>query len=195
MTSKGQESSSGSAAGLDYIIRYSLNEFQRGSIVTRFESPPDKREVFGVLEKYGISSTQVSEYSVSPARGVQQAMMTPHQDIVETQPSEGTSPPPRERRKRNGGCGWLAVAIVVIAFVAPAVSAERSHSTGQSIAPSASRNMSFGERYEFCDTQLRYIAVSDENYWDEDPGFFEDRVSNNPIHPANFAFLVGCMSD
>lgn len=86
MTSKGQESSSDSTAGMDYIIRYSLNEFQRGSIVTRFETPPDKREVFGVLERYGISSTQVSEYSVSPARGVQQALTPVHQDIVEAQP-------------------------------------------------------------------------------------------------------------
>lgn len=195
MTSKGQESSSDSTAGMDYIIRYSLNEFQRGSIVTRFETPPDKREVFGVLERYDISSTQVSEYSVSPARGVQQALTPVHQDIVEAQPSEDTSPPPLDRRKRKSGCGWVAVAIVVIAFVTPAVTAERSYTTGQSLAPSASRNLSFGERYDFCDAQLRYIAVSDENYWDEAPGFFEDRVSNNPIHPANLSFLVGCMSD
>lgn len=195
MTYKGQESSSDSTAEMDYIIRYSLNEFQRGSIVTRFEAPPDKREVFGVLERYGISSTQVSEYSVSPARGVQQALTPVHQHIVEAQPPEDTSPPPRERRKRNGGCGWVAVAIVVIAFVTPAVTAERSYTTGQSLAPSTSKNLSFGERYEFCDTQLRYIAVSDESYWNEAPGFFEDRVSNSPLHPANLAFLVGCMSD
>ncbi|BAU95905.1 hypothetical protein N24_1643 [Corynebacterium suranareeae] len=201
MTSKGQPSSSDSSTGMDYVVRYSLNEFQRGSMVTRFNAFPGKREVFEVLEKYGISSAQVSDYSVIPAPGVQQARIhNSQQELAPTpQPAQETQPvtsrPPREKPKRKGGCGWAIIALVLLIFALPAATADRARHNGELAVMPYVSEMGFGERLEFCINRLDSLAESTSAIWGEDPGFFEDRVSPSLLHPANFSYMIGCMSD
>ncbi|ANE04069.1 hypothetical protein [Corynebacterium crudilactis] len=206
MTAKGQPINPDPSVETDYIIHYSLNEFQRGSMVTRFGSPPGKREVYEILEKYGISSTQISDYSVTPAPSVKQARLYADegismpailqvQDAQSVKPSSEVPAPRAQRSKKNGGCGWIVVSIAVISFAFPAFTSERAHSNGEMATPTFAHEMDFGERLDICTDRLNSLAETTTNIWGEDPGFFDDRVSQSFLHPANFSFLAGCMSD
>lgn len=192
--------------GVDYTVRYSLNEFQRGSFVMRFSSPPGKREIMSVLEQYGIVTSQVQDYSAVPIAGVKQARLESNDAIVvpsvlQAQQAQRarqlqTSPIESTPRKKRRGCSAIVLLLVVIGFTLPALNAERSYESGVSASDSYyAQDQNPFERFTFCLDRKNSLAESFESIWEEKAGFFEDRVSSSALHPANFSYMAGCINN
>lgn len=58
------------ADGRDYMVSYFLNEYQRGSMVMRFASPPSAADLVNELQKYGLSSALLKNVSATPVADV-----------------------------------------------------------------------------------------------------------------------------
>ena len=52
--------------GREYVIRYSLSPYQRGSMVGRFAGEPSKADVRSFLAGYSIDAAKLSDVSVTP---------------------------------------------------------------------------------------------------------------------------------
>ncbi|ALC05965.1 hypothetical protein CDES_07800 [Corynebacterium deserti GIMN1.010] len=197
-----QDVSTDSTVGSDYTIKYSLNEFPRGSLVTRFTSLPSKREVFSVLEQYGIVSSQISDYSVAPVASFRQARDQANDGIVvpsilqaqqRQQPVEGPLKG-TERKKKSSGCGWIFAGIFLVIFALPVFTADRAFENGRAAVTSYSSDMGPFERFSYCNDRRESLADSSMRIWGEEPGFFTDRVSPSLLHPANVAYMAGCIT-
>lgn len=58
------------ADGRDYMVSYFLNEYQRGSMVMRFASPPGAADLVNELQKYGLSAAALKDVSATPVADV-----------------------------------------------------------------------------------------------------------------------------
>lgn len=186
------------ATGHDYLVSYLLNEYQRGSMVMRFRGDPGQPELFRELFKYGlnpaavkdVAATRVADVKDQGARYAQaqrasEAAQTHDRTLRARQTSSSQSQwsasPPRTTRKR-GVLGPLIFAMIIIYGVLVSLASD-SFNLGAEAAILGSCVSSLEAEAEFG------LAIHGEN-----PGLFTDRPSTVPAHPANVAFLIGCVT-
>ncbi|WP_080794865.1 hypothetical protein [Corynebacterium pacaense] len=175
------DSTTGSESGTDYRVSYTLNQYQRGSMVLRFARPPAHRELLEELGKYGIAPASVTDLSAAPVPDPRQRNATVHGEVL----NYGREQSPAKPRARRGYIGPV-LGLALLAFIVTAATDDQSFERGRVLGSVITSGADFGERVEFCVNALSDIA-------DGSPGPFEDRPSDFALHPANAAFLTGCL--
>lgn len=186
-------SSGGTTVGTDYHVSYTLSDYQRGSMVLRFTSPPNARDLHTQLENYGISASQVKEVSAVPVPALRR-----QQADGSTQPAPPPTPPSMARQvnrspapaaKKKRGCVGPVLTVLLIGYLITAVQADGSFLDGRL----STAGGGFGERVSACTDSLTVHAQTLDEIWGGSPGPFTDRVSTFTLHPANAAYLAGCI--
>ncbi|GAB3591423.1 hypothetical protein CFAEC_07450 [Corynebacterium faecale] len=225
------------ADGRDYMVSYFLNEYQRGSMVMRFASPPGAADLVNELQKYGLSSALLKNVSATPVADVKdqgaryaqaqratedaqahsRSLHSPSQqtrtdaqqralnrNAIRQQASEwpsgnqgqqqwDTSRTGRTSSRKGGVLGPL-LGIMVVFYGFTAAIATDSYNDGAFAAiVDVPFDSGFGDKVEACVDSLERRASDDLAIYGENPGLFEDRPSTFFPHPANAAFITGCL--
>lgn len=213
----GDDVTTGSESGTDYMVAYLLNEFQRGSFVMRFPTFPSKRELLTELAKYGLSANAIQDVTATPVADVRKhetsygqaaTHTTSHMsaqgsydmpDTGDLRPSATRPPSPYESTggavtaKKPTGCIRGLLTLAVVASVASIFMADNSYQEGQVSGLSVTADTEFGEAVDTCAQALEQRAQDKFDIWGENPSWFTDRMSTSSIHPANAAFMIGCV--
>lgn len=185
------DSTTGSESGTDYRVSYTLNQYQRGSMVLRFAQPPGRRELLQELEKYGISSGSVKNLSAAQVPSARMSDQMVRGEVLNFDNEQippvplSTSPLPATPKKPRGCFGPL-LSLAVVVFIATSLTNGQSFERGRIVNSLTSSQSDVGERVQACVDALNTSAT-------DSTGFFADRVSTFPLHPANAAFLAGCI--
>lgn len=193
--------------GRDYLVSYFLNEYQRGSMVMRFQGDPSQPQLFRELLKYGLNPAALKDITASRIADVkdqgaryaqaQQASEAAraHNRTMQARPT--SSPPqlsgtsPRTTRKRGVLGPLIFVAIVVYGLLVSMASYSFNLGT---IEANFRVDSSFGVALDTCRSSLGEHAEFELAIHGENPSLFTDRPSTFPAHPANTAFLLGCLT-
>lgn len=234
------------ADGRDYVVSYFLNEYQRGSMVMRFASPPSAADLVNELQKYGLSSALLKNVSATPVADVKdqgaryaqaqratedaqahsRTLHTPGQQNRPTLEQRSSRPDAQQRAlnraairqqasewpsgnqgqqqwdatrtsqttSRKGGLLGPLLAIMVVFYGFTAAIATNSYNDGAFAAiVDVPFDSGFGDKTEACVDSLERRAVDDLAVYGENPGLFDDRPSTFFPHPANAAFIAGCL--
>lgn len=115
-----------------------------------------------------------------------------------------TPPPVRQRSleerrqaqsKKKAGCLGPLLGIILAGYIGVAITADNSYVDGQLSNYATDYNANFFEKISQCNDIRTDRAASKEVIWGERPGLFEDRTSTFALHPANLAFMAGCLKD
>lgn len=186
--------------GRDYLVSYFLNEYQRGSMVMRFQGDPSQLRLFRELLKYGLNPAALKDITASRIADVkdqgaryaqaQRAFEAAQARVPSSRPPlSGT--PPRTTRKRGVLGPLIFVAIVVYGLLVSMASYSFNLGT---IEANFRVDSSLGVTLDTCRSALGERAEFELGIYGENPGLFTDRPSTFPAHPANAAFLLGCLT-
>ena len=196
------------ADGRDYLVSYLLNEYQRGSMVMRFRGDPGQPELFRELFKYGlnpaalkdVAATRVADVKDQGARYAQaqrasEAAQAHDRTLrarhTSSSKSQWSDSPPRTTRKRGVLGPLIFVAILVYGLLVSMASYSFNLGT---IEANFRVDSSLGVTLDTCRSALGDRAEFGLGIYGENPGLFTDRPSTFPAHPANAAFLLGCLT-
>lgn len=100
----------------------------------------------------------------------------------------------RNNSQKKGGCFKSLLVIAIVGYVVLATMAVDSRNDGAFAAiVDVPYDAGFGEKVESCVASLEDRAQADRDLFGEDAGLLEDRISTFFPHPANAAFLTGCV--
>lgn len=201
----------GGQPGQDYIVRYATSEYQNGTLVLRFTTPPGRKELLDAVADYGIRPASVRDISAElvpslaarqnqPSRGA--ASWLPDRNAGGS-PRRGASPgfggPPQgdpaqyettvsPTRSRTGSFAGRILGTVAVAFLLLSVlnvaAAQRGWEAAQYPFPD---NMN---RLEHCTSTIDAMG----SYGEGGIGLlFSDWPTDFPVTPPNAAFLAGCL--
>ncbi len=226
--------------GRDYMVSYFLNEFQRGSMVVRFDKEPTRVDLLAELAKYGLEPSALKDVSASPMASVkdqnaryeqaQRATRAAHAHSqtlhVHTNQTQGSPGPLTDaqqrslnrvairqqapdwpvrqqqwdsaRTKRPGTrkVGFIRslVGLFIGIYIIAILMAGGSYAGGADAAGvGVPVGADLGQQINTCASLLDESARGGEILYGGNPGFFEDRVSTFPPHPANVAYFAGCL--
>ena len=196
------------ANGHDYLVSYLLNEYQRGSMVMRFSGDPGQPELYRELLKYGlnpgalkdVAASRVADVKDQGARYAQaQRASEAAQAHDRTLRARQTSSPrsqwsdsqPRQTRRRGILGPLIFIAILVYGLLVSMASYSFNLGT---IEANFRVDSSLGVTLDTCRSSLGDHAEFELAIHGENPGLFTDRPSTFPAHPANTAFLIGCLT-
>lgn len=186
--------------GRDYLVSYFLNEYQRGSMVMRFQGDPSQLQLFRELLKYGLNPAALKDITASRIadvkdQGARYAQAQRASEAAQARVTSSRSPlsgtPPRTTRKRGVLGPLIFVAIVVYGLLVSMASYSFNLGT---IEANFLSDSSLGVTLDSCRSALGDRAEAELGVHGENPGLFTDRPSTFPAHPANAAFLLGCLT-
>lgn len=162
--------------GRDYIVEYTVGQFQHGSLVLRFADDPSDAQIRTALVDHGLKAASLQEVSARPL-GTARA----------PQPVAAPAPAlPRASRRRGG---WILIPVAVGLFGLGMMRAGEAADLGQEAG-----QRPYGDIVEYCADRLE-VARS----FDYDGGILDGMVSTWPTAfaptPANAAFMAACLGE
>ena len=172
--------------GRDYIVEYQTGQFQRGSLVLRFDEDPSDMQLRDALIRQGLPARALDQVSARPLETgrmweAAQRRPTPATGVgtaVNTPPPTKTTP-----RKRNR---WGTLFILLILF-----SAQMTRS-GDAIDQGEAAAQLRGE--QSCLSQLDHARAAADPEDGIIGGLFATAPTAFPLTPANAAFLLACQA-
>lgn len=185
----------GTDPGRDYIVEYRTGQFQNGSLVLRFPTPPTDSQLRAALINYGLPAAALEQVRARPL-----ASHRPWEHIRpdSRRPSlSPSSPPPGaspaatqlpDRKKRGGSWLSLLIFLVVVLFTGLALRAQPAIETGTSLGTMHGPQ---GAAATACFESLNQLGMHDRRDLTEQ--FLSRTVTGFTVTPANAAFYLSCL--
>lgn len=201
----------GGQPGRDHIVRYATSEYQNGTLVLRFTSPPGRRELLDAVANYGIVPASVRDISAEPVPSLADRQSQSLRGAASWLPDRSTqnssrrgaspgfggppqgdpaqyettvSPTKSQTRGLIGKIlGTLAIVFLVLS-VLNVSAAQHGWEVAQYPFPGDMN------RLEFCTSTIDAMGSQGEG------GIgllFSDWPTDFPVTPPNAAFLAGCL--
>ena len=168
--------------GRDYIVEYQTGQFQRGSLVLRFDDDPSEAQLRLALARAGVPVHRIEEVAARPLETGRRWQPVRLPATPAPTPPPTSSPAPVAARARRGGRnGWGLLFILVLLFAGQTVRSEEAIDHGRRVAG--------GD----CGAELdiaRGGADPDEGIIG---GLFSTAPTGFLLTPANAAFMVACL--
>ena len=152
------------------------------------------------------ASTHWANPTVSPAEPTAAPNVTYEFDDVDgPEPSTWLPGPPqtydanqaslaRQRTsKKRIGCLRPLLGLAIAIYLGFAYLSDATYYDGQLSNYAVSNDAGFIQKISECNDLRSEQASINEDIWGEAPGLFDDRASTFALHPANLAFVVGCV--
>lgn len=97
---------------------------------------------------------------------------------------------------KKPGCLGPMLGLLIIFYGLTAAFAVDAYDDGASAAiMDVPFDAGFGEKVEACASSMENRATEYLDIYGENPGLFEDRISTSLTHPANAAYITGCLAN